>query len=643
MLQTGADTDFAGRLYGALRTVFALAIPLSAIGYVVGIPRLAGAAIYDEQFLSLLLGLCLALAFLARTGRGDVRRGSVPWYDVAAAAVSLTVCLYMAWDYEEISLSSAMRPGAFFIPAVALILLLLESVRRVAGLALSLIVAAFIAYGLWGQMLPSPLTGRDLTTERLAIQIAFDPSAILGTALFICATTVVAFILFGAFLERSGGSDFFNRLALALFGGYRGGPAKIAVASSAFMGSISGSAVANVVSSGVITIPLMKRSGYSAQTAGAIEAVASTGGQLAPPVMGAAAFLIADFLQIDYSQVVISALIPAVLYYASIFFQVDLSAASQGLRAVARSELPSIRSVLKKGYLYILPFVVLIYSMFGLKLRVEEAALYATLSQLPLLLWHLGLKMSPKGAFDALVETGRQSFSVILIAAAAGIIIGILNLTGLSFNLTRILASLGGHSLFLLLLLSAILSIVLGMGMPTVGVYVLLATLVTPSIISLGVEPIAAHLFVMYYGMMSMITPPVAVAAFSAASLASSPPMRTAAAATAMAWTAFVVPFLFVYSPSLVGIGSPVAIVLSSVTALAGVWCITAAGIGYIRSPANVIERVAILAAGIALLLPPDLFSGAAWVNVAGGCLVGVMLLRAPSRENARQAGGTVR
>ena len=620
--RTGVDRLFAG-----LRTAFAVSIPLLAVGFCLDAPRRLGYVIYDEQFLALLVGLCLALVFLSTGPRGKAHKRATPWYDVLAAAVGLGVCLFIASDYEGISMASAMNPMAHLFPALAVVLLLLEGVRRVAGFALMAIILVFLAYGLWGYMMPAPLTGQQVSPQRLAVQIAFDPSAILGTALFICATAVVTFILFGSILEKAGGTEFFNDISLALFGGYRGGAAKIAVTSSALMGSISGSAVANVVSSGVVTIPLMKRSGYRAQTAAAVETVASTGGQLAPPVMGAAAFLMADFLQVDYSEVVLAALIPALLYFLSIFFQVDLAAARQGLRALSKSELPSARAVMARGWIYPLPFVVLIIAMFWLHLRVEEAALWACASLLPILVWRAGGRRSPGDLFDALASAGRSSTSVILIAAAAGIIIGILNLTGLSFSLTRILITLGENNLFLLLLLSAALSIVLGMGMPTVGVYVLLATLVTPSMIKLGVEPIAAHMFVLYFGMMSMITPPVAVAAFSAATLASSPPMRTAIEATIMAWPAFIVPFLFVFSPTLLGVGPSLAVIASTLTALAGVWCITAGGVGYIRDPAGPLSRLAIFAAGAALLMPTDLFQGALLLNVAGLAVMIAMLV----------------
>lgn len=617
----------ATRIFSALTTILAIAIPLTAVGSALGFSRALGLALYDEQFLSFLLGLCLALVFISRNTDGSNRNGPAPWYDALAAGLGFAVCGSIAWDFENISISSAMDPATFFIPAAILIVLLLEGVRRVAGVALTVIIAIFLFYGIWGHMMPAPLTGREVSSARLAVQIAFDPSAILGTALFICATAVVSFILFGAVLQRAGGTDFFNAISLALFGGYRGGAAKIAVVSSALMGSISGSAVANVVSSGVITIPLMKRSGYRARTAAAIETVASTGGQLAPPVMGAAAFLMADFLQIDYSTVVIAALVPSLLYFLAIFFRVDLAAARHGLSALPKSELQSPRTVLRQGWFYFLPFVVLIYAMFGLNLRVEEAALWASATMLPILIIKVGILSSPARIFDALIAAGKTSLSVILIAAAAGIIIGVLNLTGLSFTLTRILTALGENSLLLLLLLSAGLSIILGMGMPTVGVYVLLATLVTPSMVRLGVEPIAAHMFVLYFGMMSMITPPVAVAAFSAASLASSPPMRTALEATTLAWTAFVVPFLFAFSPSLLGVGSFVTVATSVLTAIAGVWCITAGSVGYIRGHAGMVPRLIILLAGAALLLPTDLFNGAMWINLVGAMATVALLL----------------
>ena len=629
------STSPASRVVAGLRLILTLAIPLAAIGFSLGLPLYLGMSIYNEQFLALMLALSLGLVFLAKSWRGAPQPAVPPLPDLICAALGFGLGLHIALTYEALSMSTAMDPRGYLIPAVLLILLLLEAVRRVAGWPLAAIMVAFLVYGIFGHLAPAPFTGRNVAVDRLAVQIALDPSAIFGTSLAICATAVVTFMIFGGMLERAGGSEFFNNISLAIFGGYRGGAAKIAVASSALMGSISGSAVANVASSGVITIPLMKKTGYPAQTAAAVETVASTGGQLAPPVMGAAAFLMADFLQIDYGQVVLAALVPAALYYLALFFHIDLFAARRGLKPLSRAELPSKVQVLRTGWFYILPFVILIVAMFHLNLPVEEAALWSAAALVPIFALKAGLRGVVPGVLSALLSAGRASLAVVLISAAAGIIIGVLNQTGLSFNLTRILMSLGENSLFLLLLLSAAISIVLGMGMPTVGVYVLLATLVTPSMVRLGMEPIAAHMFVLYFGMMSMITPPVAIAAFSAASLADSAPMRTAMEATRMAWTAFVVPFLFAYSPTLLGVGAPLPIALSIGTALAAVWAITAAANGYLRGPVGPGLRVLCLMAGGALLLPAGLFEGVLWVNLAGGLGLAALLLLSPVRRDA--------
>jgi TRAP transporter 4TM/12TM fusion protein len=379
--------------------------------------------------------------------------------------------------------------------------------------------------------------------------MALDSNGILGIPMSVASTVVVAFILFGTLLAITGGSRFFTDAAMVGMGRYRGGSMKIAVLASGLFGSISGSAVANVVGTGVVTIPMIKRDGYPAHKAAAIEAVASTGGQLMPPVMGAAAFLMAEFLAVPYGDIVLAALVPALLYYVALFIQADLEAARLGIRAVPGSEIPAARGVLG-GLHFLAAFAALIYALFTLRWQPERAALLAAavLILTSLALGYQGARPGFRRLLGSIATTGHAVLEIILISAASGIVIGVLNVTGLSFNLTYALVQVGGGSAILLLALSAIVCIVLGMGLPTLGVYVLLAALVAPALIQVGIEPIGAHLYVLYFGMMSMITPPIALAAFAAASIAHAPAMATGWAAMRFGWSAYVIPVLFVFS-----------------------------------------------------------------------------------------------
>jgi TRAP transporter 4TM/12TM fusion protein len=442
----------------------------------------------------------------------------------------------------------------------------------------------------------------------------------LGVPLTVATTIVVAFIFFGQLLFKSGGSEFFTDISLALMGRYRGGSAKIAITASGLFGSISGSAVSNVVATGVITIPLMRQGGYPAHLAGAIEAVASTGGQLMPPVMGAAAFLMAEFLQIPYRDVVVAALLPAILYYVGLFITADLEAAKHGISRVEESRIPAIAGVLRSGWHFPIPFAVLILALFTYNRTPEESALLSAcvLVVFGLAIGYRGKRMRPMAIVEALRDTGHASLEILTIAAAAGFVIGVLSISGLGFGLTIILVQIGSGNLVVLLLLAAVTCIILGCGMPTAAVYVLLAALVAPALIEVGLQPIAAHLYVLFFGMMSMITPPVAIAAFAAASLAGADAMKTGFAAMRFGWTAFVVPFLFIASPSLLLQGDPEKVIWAVITAIAGVWLACIGVVGYLTRPLNPLQRAGAIAAGLMMLVPAGAFEGALATDIGG-------------------------
>lgn len=586
----------------AVSAVLALLIPLGALLYALDVPRSLGFIIYREQLLAFALAAAIALTFIDHRAFGEPR--AVPWYDWGLAALGLTTGVYVAATYQDIAFEMAYRPADLVAVGAILVLLLIEAIRRAAGIGLMAIVVFFILFAATGDLLGGPLAAQKVATDRLAIYLAFDPNALLGLPLMIAVIVVSLFVLFGQLLTRAGGTLFFTDLASALMGRYRGGSAKIAVVGSAFFGSVSGSAVANVVATGVVTIPIMTKSGFRRRQAAAIEAVASTGGQLAPPIMGAAAFLMAEFMQVPYGEIILAAVIPAVFYYASLFIAVDLNAAKSGISGLPGRDLPITTEVLKRGWFFGLPFAVLLGSLFYLNETPDRSVAYACGAVLVfgMLLGYGTDRLNARALPDLLVEAGRSAKSIIVICAGAGLVIGAINVSGVGFGLTMELVRIGETSLGLLLFVAAILCIVLGMGMPSTGVYVLLAALVVPGLIRLGIDPFAANMFIFYFGMLSMITPPIALAAFAAASLVDSRPMRTAVDAVKLGWVAYIVPFLFVYSPALVmqaGIGEAL---IGFTTGMIGVTLVTMAMCGYSLRP----------------LSRP----GRAWYAVAGGLLM---------------------
>ena len=599
----------------------AACLTLVAVGWALGVPRMLGIAYYPQQLMAVILGLAMPVAYLALPMRRGFAREYVPWWDVGAAVASMGVVAYVVVNYPDMVNFIFFRRPEIWIPGVIVILLLLEALRRATGWALVIIISTFLAYALFANMVPGRLAGRQQSIEVLGGYMALDSNGILGIPMAVAATVVVAFILFGRLLETTGGSQFFTDAALLVMGRFRGGAMKIAVLASGLFGSISGSAVANVAGTGVITIPMIKRDGYPAHKAGAIEAVASTGGQLMPPVMGAAAFLMAEFLAVPYTMIVMAALIPALLYYVALFIQADLEAAKLNIAPVPKSEIPAPRDV-ASGVHFLFAFGLLITMLFVFNWSPEKAAMLAALSVvISALVFGYRRKRPALGTiFASLHTTGAAVIEIILISAASGLVIGVLNVTGLSFNLTYALVQIGAGNMFALLGLSALVCIVLGMGLPTLGVYVLLAALVAPALIQVGVEPIAAHLYVLYFGMMSMITPPIAMAAFAAASIARAPAMATGFAAMRFGWLAYVIPVLFVFSPSLLMIGEGTHIALAALTAVIGVWLISAALAGYLADRLSLALRMAFAMLGAMALVPAGMFAGAIYSDIAGVC-----------------------
>ena len=611
--------DISRSIWRPVAVVLATAITVAAAAWSLGVPRMLGVSYYPQQFLALILAFALPLGFLLIAPNGSRREGALAWYDALLALVGFSAALYVAFNYATVVNLVFSRPPSAYVPGVIITLLLFETLRRSTGWALVIIIGVFLLYAMFGDIIPGRLAGRPQDWQKLAGYMAYDVNGIFGLPMAVAATIVIAFIFFGALLTATGGSKFFTDAALLSMGKYRGGSMKIAVVASGLFGSISGSAVANVVATGVVTIPMIKRDKYPAHKAGAIEAVASTGGQLMPPVMGAAAFLMAEFLQVPYADVALAALVPALLYYGALFIQADLEAARLGISAAPEDQMPTKRTILG-GLHFLLAFVLLIYALFTLNWQPERAAFLACASVVvtALLFGYDGVRASISKLLATIVETGEAVVEIIVISAAAGLVIGVLNITGLSFNLTYALVQLGGGSAIVLLVMSAAVCIVLGMGLPTLAVYVLLASLVAPALVEVGLQPMAAHLFVLYFGMMSMITPPIALAAFAAASIARADPMKTGLASVKFGWVAFVIPFLFAFSPSLILIGEPAEIAWAIVTATLGVWLVSAGLAGYFANKLSMPMRVLFCVAGLAALIPAGMFPGAIYTDVVG-------------------------
>jgi TRAP transporter 4TM/12TM fusion protein len=626
MASEGA-VPLGGVIASRLADLSAFLLAALCIFWAIDPQTLFGFAIYREQFLSVVLGLTLSTCYLTVTVRRRAAR-RLAWYDGVAAFVGLAIAIWMSWDWERLLIAVGDQTNEVLVLGVIVVGLVMEGLRRVTGLPLFIVVIIFIAYALVGDMVPGELKALPVSFRQLITYLAFDQTSVFGTPFTIGAQVVVIFIFLGQLLVKTHGGEFFTDLAMATMGRQRGGAAKVAVVASALFGSISGSATSNVASTGVLTIPLMRSTGYSAVEAGAIEAVASTGGQFMPPIMGAAAFLMAEFLEISYAKVVIAAIVPALLYYAAVFIQVDLLAARRSITIVER-KIPRASEVLKDGWYFIVPFALLLFVLFQLLRSPQEAAVWATgaIIVLGMVFSYKGARLRPRQIVNAFIETGRISMDLLLILGAAGFVIGILNVTGLGFALTFFLIHIGGASnVFLLLIIAALTCIVLGMGMPTSGVYVLLAALIAPALVQVGVQQLAAHMFILYFGMMSMITPPVALAAFAAAALTQANAMSIGFAAMRFGWVAYVIPFLFVFSPSLLLIGEVHEIALNIGTAVIGVYLISVAAIGYFTRPLGPAWRSALIVAGGAALVPAELTPEGVLIDFLGAAL-GVLIL----------------
>ncbi|MBX9973617.1 TRAP transporter permease [Cytobacillus firmus] len=562
----------------------------------------------QNAYLIYLLACFMPIAFLIFPAR-KTHTSSIKWFDILFFAVSLIITVYIGLQGERIIMEgwdwNAPPVPTYF--SLILWALLLEALRRTAGLVLSLICLIISLYPLVASDIPiSLLQGQSYDFLTLARNHIMSSNSVFGIAYTTIGNLLLGFLVFGVVITRTGGGDFFFNLALSLFGRTRGGSAKVAVVGSAFFGMLSGSAVSNAVTIGAMTIPAMKKTGYKPHYAAAIEATASTGGTITPPIMGSAAFIMASFLATPYYQIALAAAVPAFLYYLGLYIQIDGYAAKNNLKGMAKEEIPSFWKTLKSGWYYIFAIVLMIFFL-GVLNSEGQAPYYASLALIIIAMIKKETRMNKKQFFDMFVEIGKVLADIVVIIAGVGFIVGALSATGVSFSFSRELVAAAGDNTFLILIGGAITCFILGMGMTVSAVYVFLAIIMAPALIAVGVDPIAAHLYVVYWATVSYITPPVALAAFATASIAGASPMKTGFQAVQLGSVKFIVPFFMVYNPAiLIGRGDPIDTVISIIVAVIGISVIAFALEGYLLGAGilNTVERLLLFAAGLFMFFP---------------------------------------
>ena len=591
---------------------------------------------FKEQYLGLFFALVLASIFINVKARASDPDDVIPWHDWLLAIAGLTVGGYVTVMYPVIAYRlGVLSPERWILGGIA-ILLILEATRRVVGWALVWITVPIILYAKFAYLFPGILNANGSSWQRLVTYLYLDSSGIFGLPLDVAASVIVAFIFFGQALYAVGGDKFLTDIALVLMGRFRGGTAKVAVVSSTLFGTVSGSAVANVVVDGAITIPMMKKSGYPPHVAAAIEAVASNGGQIMPPVMGVAAFLMAEFLNISYGEVALAAAIPACLYYAALFTQIDLEAAKLGLVGMPESEIPKFRDVIKRGWVFLLPLAVLVYTLMFAFWEPGKAGMAAVIATFLVGALQKETRPSLKSILDSIEGTGKILLDIAVVTALAGLVIGAFQLSGLTFKLALLLVKMAGGSTIILLILTAVVSIILGMSLPTTVVYIMLAVLVGPALVQVGIPPLAAHLFFFYFGMLSLITPPDCIATYAAASIARADFWKSGWTGMRLGIVAYIVPFVFVFHPALLFKGTPVEIGAAIITAVIGVIFLSVGVAGYLFQRLGWIKRAVMIAAGL-LLIPSA--STSLWLGAnAAGILLGVALVVAEWSSASKHA-----
>ncbi len=593
-----------GAAYWALITLGTLGL-LLAINQTFNL-ALLGFEPLGNAYLYYLIGLFLAAAFLSFPAWSGAR-DAVPWYDWVLGAAALGSCGYLGyhglvmiqegWDF--------MAPGEATAASAVLLVLVLEGVRRCGGWPLLGVALLFGSYPLYAGQMPGFLWGNQYGLGETVRAHVIGVESIIGIPMQVVAQLVIGFVVFGAALTVTGGGEFFMRFATALMGKSRGGPAKVAVLSSGILGSLSGSVISNILTTGPITIPTMKKTGYPAHYAAAIEACASTGGTLMPPIMGAVAFIMASFLGVPYSQIMIAAFLPALLFYLALLFQVDNYAAKRGLKGMPASEIPSLKDTLKDGWPYLFSLAMLIYMLLVMRLE-AYAPYYATVVLLAISLFKRKYRLNGKRALAFIQDLSTSVANLVGILAGIGLVVGGLSYTGVAGAFSRELLLYADGNIALMLAAGAVTSFVLGMGMTVSACYIFLSILLAPALVNAGLNPLASHLFILYWGMMSYVTPPVALAAITAAGVAGAPANKTGLYAMRLGAILFVLPFLFVLNPSLILQGSAGQILMSALTAITAIWLLASAMEGYLYRLGMLTwaQRALAMTAGLLLIYP---------------------------------------
>jgi TRAP transporter 4TM/12TM fusion protein len=651
------DPEFRFRdLGGAWKwIVFAIAVAMSLFQlYTAGFGLLNPHVQRSIHLAFILVLTFLLFPFLRRRGKAGAgsQAVSVPWHDVLLAAAGAVAGLYIVWDYQEIVLRAGIPSTTDYVLAFATILLVLEASRRIVGLPMVILSVVFLLYAYFGPHLPGIFAHKGYELTDIAEYMYLTTEGIFGIPLGVSATYIFLFILLGAYLEQAGIITFFSDLAMSVVGHTKGGPAKVAVFSSGLLGMVNGSAIANVVTTGAFTIPLMKRTGFRAHFAGAVEATASMGGQIMPPVMGAVAFIMSDTLGVPYVEICKAAAIPAILYFLGVGVMVHFEAGRTGLRGIPRNELPRLGAVLAKRWYLLLPLTALVYLLlagytpmfagfYGIVLTIALIMLQALWAVHPggvarglilagaagagLLIYQYGifgvpalhgflagvcfLRQETRKTLFELVKSlhngARSALGVAIACAVIGLVVGVATMTGFGVKLSSAITSLAHGSLFLTLVFTMVSSLVLGMGLPTIPTYIITSTMAAPALAVYGVPPLVAHMFVFYYGLLADLTPPVALAAFAGAGIAKADPTKTGFAAVRLALAGFLVPFIFVYDNSLMLLNTTMfGAIEITLTALAGIVLLGAGAIGYLVIGAKPYERVVFIVAALCLIVP---------------------------------------
>jgi TRAP transporter 4TM/12TM fusion protein len=633
----------------AVLVVFSTAGCLLAVNQLFNLRFLSGYTLLENSYLYLLLALFFPLTFLIFAPTRRAARDRVPWYDVVLFVAAVIVPLYFAWN----GLRIIQEAWDFKAPTTAVILgailwaLVLEGARRSGGIWLFGLLVVLSLYPVYAGHLPGPISGLSLSLPDTVRYQTMSVEAILGIPMRVFATLIIGFIIFGSALQSTGGGRFFIDLSMAILGAVRGGPAKVAIVASGLFGSMSGSVVSNVLSTGAVTIPTMVRTGFRPEVAAAVEATASTGGTLMPPIMGAVAFVMASILGIPYIQVAIAAAIPSLLFYASLFCQLDAYAARNGLRGLPWAEVPSFWVTMRTGWFYLSAFGLLVFLLVALR-REAHAPFFATAVLLGLAMIRRETRFTARTFFAFLVDVAKTLTELVTVLAAVGLIIGALAVTGVAGTFSSDMILLAGGNVFLLLLLGAVACFILGMGMTATAAYVFLAVVMAPALVQQGLNPVAVHLFILYWAMISFITPPVAIGAYAAASIARCSPMRAGLEAMRFGAVKYILPFFFVFNPALVAQNaSLLQILLVSCGALLGVAILAYALQGYLLgigpvalSVGGYTVRGVLVVAGILLAAPEPVSDliGLALAALVYLALLGVAPLRTAllARERAR-------